>query len=251
MLREAPGNDLRDAVGAHRHAVEDIRGLHRPLLVGDDDELRAIGVAAQELDEAGDVRVVERGLDLVEEVEGARPGEEEREEERDRAERLLAAGEQREPRDALSGGPELDLDSGLAAFLLGLDEPQPALAAREERRGDLLEVVGDRRERLGEPPLDGRGELGPKLLELLEALLEILALRLEVVEALLLRLVLLARERVDLAERGAADLEPLDARRKLVAVVALAPARPRLPSRAAASRPRRRRRSARSRPPPP
>ena len=69
----------------------------------DDDELRPVGEAAQELDEAPDVRVVERGLDLVQEVEGARPGEEEREEERDRAERLLAAGEEREPRDALAG----------------------------------------------------------------------------------------------------------------------------------------------------
>ena len=179
MLREPPGDDLRDAVGAHRHAVEDIRGLHRPLLVRDDDELRAIGVAAQELDEAGDVRVVERGLDLVEEVEGARPREEEREEERDRAECLLAAGEERQPRDALPGRPQLDLDAGLAAFLLGLDEPQPALAAREERRRDLLEVLGDRRERLGEAPLDRRRELGAQLLELLEALLEVLALRRE------------------------------------------------------------------------
>ena len=102
VLREPPGDDLRHAVRAHRHAVEDIRGLHRPLLVRDDDELRAIRVAAQELDEARDVRVVERGLDLVEEVEGARPREEEREEERDRPERLLAAGEEREPRDALA-----------------------------------------------------------------------------------------------------------------------------------------------------
>ena len=113
MLRKAPGDDLRDAVGPHRHAVEDIRGLHRPLLVGDDDELRAVGVPAEELDEARDVRVVERCLDLVEEVEGARPGEEEREQERDRAERLLAAGEERETRDALAGRAQLDLDPRL------------------------------------------------------------------------------------------------------------------------------------------
>ena len=99
-------HDLRHAVGPHRHAVEDIRGLHRPLLVGDDDELRAVGVAAKQLHEARDVRVVERGLDLVEEVEGAGPREEEREEERDRAERLLPSGKQREPRDPLAGRAE-------------------------------------------------------------------------------------------------------------------------------------------------
>ena len=79
----------------------------------DDDELRALGEAAQEPDEAADVRVVERRLDLVEEVERARPREEEREEERQRAERLLAAGEKREPADALAGRAQLDLDARL------------------------------------------------------------------------------------------------------------------------------------------
>ena len=118
-------------------------------------------------------------------------------------------------------GPELDLDAGLDAVLLRLDEAQPALTAREERRGDLLEVLGDGRERLGEPALDRGGELCAQLLELLQALLEIGALRLEVVETLLLRLVLLPRERVDLPERRAARLEPVDAGRELVAVVAL------------------------------
>ena len=60
----------------------------------DDDELCAVGVAAQKLDEAADVVVVERSLDLVQQVERARPREEEREQERDRSERLLAAREQ-------------------------------------------------------------------------------------------------------------------------------------------------------------
>src|SRR5947208_8202312 len=93
---QAPRNDLRDPVGAHRHPIEDIRGLHRPLLVRDDDELRAIRVAAQQLDEATDVRIVERGLDLVEQVERAWPCEEEREQERDRPKGLLASRLQRQ-----------------------------------------------------------------------------------------------------------------------------------------------------------
>src|SRR5437773_5593352 len=126
LAGQAPGNDLRDPVGAHGHPVQDIRGLHRPLLVRDDDELRAIGVAAQQLDEAADVRVVERRLDLVEQIERARPREEEREEEGDRAEGLFAAGEEREPLHTLPGGTQLDLDAGLVrvvAVLLGLGEP--------------------------------------------------------------------------------------------------------------------------------
>jgi hypothetical protein len=77
----------------------------------------------QELNEPRDVGVVECRLDFVEEIERARPREEEREQERDRAQRFLASREQRETRDPLSGGPELDLDARLAALLVGLDEP--------------------------------------------------------------------------------------------------------------------------------
>ena len=40
--------------------------------MGDDYELGAVCIAPKKLDEAGDVRVVERRLDLVEEIEGAR-----------------------------------------------------------------------------------------------------------------------------------------------------------------------------------
>ncbi len=97
---------------------------------------------------------------------------------------------------------------------------QPAVAAREERRRYFLEVSADRREGVVEAPLDGLGELGPELLELLQARFEILALSDELGEALLLALVLLLRERVDLAEGFAAALEPLDPRRQLLAVVA-------------------------------
>src|SRR4051794_28693867 len=95
--RQAPRDDLRDAVAAHRDAVQHVGGFHRALLVRDHDELRAIRVLPQERDEAADVRVVERRLDLVEQIERTRARQEEREQERDRAERLLAAGKQREP----------------------------------------------------------------------------------------------------------------------------------------------------------
>src|SRR5207244_3617434 len=111
----------------------------RPLLVRDDDELRAVRIASQELDEARDVRIVERRLHLVEEVERAGLGEEEREQERDRAQRLLTAREQREPRDLLAGGSELHLDAVVAAVLVR-DETEPAFASRKERARDILEV---------------------------------------------------------------------------------------------------------------
>src|SRR5581483_437618 len=154
----------------------------------------------QELGEPADVRVVERGLDLVEEVERARAGEEEREQERDRAERLLATREEREARHLLAGRPQLDLDAGLLPVLLGLCQPQAALAAREERRCDLVEVALDGGERLGEARLDRVRQVVTQPLELGEALLEVSTLRRQLREPLLLGLVLLLRQRVHLAE---------------------------------------------------
>ena len=120
VVREAAGDDLRDTVRAHRDAVQHVGRFHRPLLVRDHDELRLVRVLPEQAGEAADVRVVERRLDLVEEVERARSREEEGEQERDRPERLLAAREQREPRDALARRAELDLDPGLLALVLGL-----------------------------------------------------------------------------------------------------------------------------------
>src|SRR5262245_55827379 len=46
LAGELAGDDPRHAVTAHAHAVERVGGVHRPLLVGDDDELGAVGVAA-------------------------------------------------------------------------------------------------------------------------------------------------------------------------------------------------------------
>ena len=110
---------------------------------------------------------------------------------------------------------------GSFVLVLGIGEPEAALAAGEERAGDFGEVLLHRVERLGEALLDGVGELLAELLELGEALLEVDALRGELLEALLLGLVLLLRERIDGAELLAAALEALDRRGERVAVVSL------------------------------
>ena len=105
--------------------------------------------------------------------------------------------------------------------LTRLDEAQPALAAGEQRRRHLLEVAGDGLERLVEAPLHRLGELVAKLRDLRQRRLEILPLRRELLEPLLLLLVLLLGERIHLAERLAAGIEPLGPRRELGAVVTL------------------------------
>ena len=121
----------------------------------------------------------------------------------------------------MPAGRSCDLDAGLRLLVLRIGELEPPFAAREERRGDLVEVALHGVERLGEAALDRLGQLGAELLELGEARLEILALCRELVEARALAVVLLLRERVHLAERLAAALEPLRALGELVAVVAL------------------------------
>src|SRR5437588_766021 len=72
--------------------------------------LRPRRVRAQQVQEPADVQVVERSLDLVENVERAGPGEEHREQKGERRHRLLTAGEQREAFHLLAGRSDLDLD---------------------------------------------------------------------------------------------------------------------------------------------
>ena len=60
-----------DAVLLHGDAVEDVGGLHGAAAVGDDDELGLVAHPAQILRKADNVGVIQRGLDLVEDAEGA------------------------------------------------------------------------------------------------------------------------------------------------------------------------------------
>ena len=189
--------------------------------------------AAQEREEAVDVEVVERGLDLVEDVERARPGEEHGEQERERGQRLLAAGEQREALGRLARGRDLDLDAhlvlGRLLFLDRLlvlvvvgaaehraragvlaDEPQRAAAAREEVADDLLEVLGRGLERLLERLLDAAVGVPDQAGELAQRGLQVVALALELLDVLQRLLVLLLGQRVDRAELLAAALQALD-----------------------------------------
>ena len=200
--------------------------------MGDDDELGAVGEAADQLQEAVDVGVVERGLDLVEDVEGARPGEEDGEDEGERDQRLLAAGEQRELAGRLAGRGDLDLDAELLAFfvlalvafalllrlgLLGVahrvqaDPPQAATPSREEVLDHLLEVLRRRLEGLLEGALDLRVDLADQRLQFAHAALGVLALGLQRLDVLAGLLVLLLGERVDRPDLGAATLQPLQA----------------------------------------
>ena len=137
--RDSPSPAIDDA-------VEHVRDLHRPPLVGDHDELRLVLVGPKEGQEALDVGVVERRLDLVKHIEGRWLGEHQREQEGDRGQRLLAAGEQRQRLDALAGRAHLELDPRLVSDLLRLLLRLPLLA------------FGGRPDRLGRDHLVGQAK---------------------------------------------------------------------------------------------
>ena len=103
-----------------------------------------------------------------------------------------------------------------------LGQAQPALAAGEERRGDLGEVAARPRRRSPRSGARPSRVRSPRSCSSSSRLRSRSARCVgELVEALLLGLVLLLRERVDLAELLAAALEPLELLGELVAVLAL------------------------------
>src|SRR6187549_1529508 len=236
FARQTARDHFGHAVAAHRDAVEHVGGVHRPFLVGDDDELGAAREAPDQLQEAVDIGVVEGGLDLVEDVEGAGPGEEDGEDEGERDQRLLATREQRELAGRLAGRRHLDLDAELLALFLGplllevglgglgglgrrllrglarrsqADPAQRPAAAGEEVLDHLLEVLGGRLEGLLEGPLDLAVDVADQRFQLAHAALDVLALDLERLDVLARLLVLLLGERVDRPDLGAAALQPL------------------------------------------
>ena len=85
------------------------------------------------------VRVVERRVHLVQQAERRRVQLEEREHERDRGERLLAAREQLDRLVLLARGLREHLHAGVEDLLAG--QVQARVAAAEERREHLLEVL--------------------------------------------------------------------------------------------------------------
>src|SRR5262249_58767266 len=75
----------------HGDAVEDVSRFHGLTVVSDDQELGLAGQFPENTEKTMDVRVVERGVDLVQHAEGTRPEIEDRKEERQPGERTLAA----------------------------------------------------------------------------------------------------------------------------------------------------------------
>ena len=96
-------------------------------------------IVVEQVAEALDIGVVERRVDLVEHADRRRVGEEHREDQRHRGQRLLAARQQRHGLRLLARRPGDDLEAGLQR-IVALDELQLRRAAAEERGEQLLEM---------------------------------------------------------------------------------------------------------------
>ena len=140
QIIDAHAEQPADAGRAHGDAVNAVGLFDRAPVVGDDHELRLRRPFLQRVDEAFDVRLVERRVYLVEDAERRRPHVKQREQERDGGQGALAAGEQAQSRDALAGWLRFDINAESlplfarfrvvvrADLLLGQDELSPAAA---------------------------------------------------------------------------------------------------------------------------
>src|ERR1700727_2290224 len=136
-LPEALADHAGDAVAAHADPVQRVGDLHRPLLVGDHDQLGALPQLREDVQQPAEVGVVQRGFDLVEDVERRRPGHEDGDQERDRGERALPAGQQGQALDLLARRAGLEVDAG-GQHVVGLGEEQAAVAAGEQQGEEPL-----------------------------------------------------------------------------------------------------------------
>src|SRR4249920_907520 len=149
-----------------------------------------------DLQQTTEVRVVERGLYLVQDVERAGSCDEERYQETDRHQSTFPSGQQRKALDLLPRRPRLDVNSGRQP-VAGLGQDQPTFTAREESREHALERCRDIGIGLGEDPLDSVVDLDDDVEEVPPSLPQILQLLGEEPVSLLKRVELLQRKRVD------------------------------------------------------
>src|SRR5690606_1271410 len=199
-LIDVDGYDPRDARLGHGDADELLCHFHRDLVVADEKELRLRRHPLHEVAEPLRVGVVERSVDLVEQAEGRRIELEEREDERDGGERLLAAGEQVDAAVALSRRMRHDLHAGIEDLLARHDELR--LAAAEEGGKERAEMAVHALEGLAQELARLAVDLADGVLERANRLLEVRRLRVEEALALLARAELFQRRKVHRAQLG-------------------------------------------------
>ena len=118
-----------------------------------DDQVAGLGFAdhrVEQIAEPLDIGVVERRVDFVEDADRGRVGEEQREDQRDRGQRLLAARKQGQRLQSLARRLGIDLKPGFER-IVAVDQRKVGLSAFEQLGEQPLEVGVDRLERGAQP----------------------------------------------------------------------------------------------------
>ena len=118
-----------------------------------DDQVAGLGFEhhrVEQVAEAFDVGIVQRRIDFVEHADWGGVGQEQREDQRDRGERLFAAREQGQRLQALAGGLGKDLKARFQ-WIVAVDQREVRRAAFEQLGEQPLEVRVDRFERGAQP----------------------------------------------------------------------------------------------------
>src|ERR1019366_1152447 len=196
---ELDADQAADAGLLHGDAVQCFRGFHGLLGMGDDHELGIDRHLGDEAGEAGDVGLIERGIDLIQHAERAGLIVEYGHEQGDGGQRLLAAGEQEDVLQALAGRRADDIDAAIGDVLL-VGEAHLAGAAAEQRLEPDAEVGVDGFEGLGEFLAGNQVDFLNRLLGVADGIDQVLTLGAEEIVALLGLLILLHGGGVDGAE---------------------------------------------------
>ena len=162
----------------------------------DEDKLRSVGIAFHIVRKAGNVRLVQRGLDFVEHAKRGRLEFEHRKEQRDGGQRAFAAGEQREQLQFLTRRLCDDVDIATQHVVL-VREAQLRLTAAEEFDKGRGKVLLDHFKLFEEHALHRLRQIHDQRFQIPLGVVEVFALRIELAVPLKHTLVFLNRTEAD------------------------------------------------------
>src|SRR5688572_20411766 len=145
LLLEFYRDDLGHTRFLHGHAIEGPGGFHRSFVVSYHDKLSLLRHLGDLTDEPADVRVIKRRVDLVQQAERRGTISKDREHERDRGHRFLAAGKQKNVLQAFARGLCNDLYSGFEN-VVGLEQCHLTLSTAKQLAEEFDKVGVDRLE---------------------------------------------------------------------------------------------------------
>lgn len=168
--------------------------------MSDDEKLRFLAEFFEERQEAMEVDIVERGFDLVENVERRRACPKDGEQESHRGERPFAAGKQRQSSNVLTGDLDEDLDT-CVEWIIGFGQRQSPFPTGEQLGEQVAEVAGHVFKGVAELLSDFGIDRPDDAVQLPTSLLDIVELSFEKLRTLAQFRELFDRQRIDNAER--------------------------------------------------